>query len=420
MKQTIFNLLDRFFKLGMLFLLSIFIGRFLGPESLGKYSLITSVILVFSTFITGGSDILIFRDFSLKNILTKSIIYSFYARIFFLVLSILFLLVFRRFYFQNITDEIFYIICGFLLLFLFNANEQYFISRGNTDFFFKLTVIICVPFFFIKIFFIHFYSEVIFKFYIDIVEQFFLVLVFIYFLCKFFVFKKENFSISKKFFYKWVLNFIPLWLNAIIVILYTKADQFILSEYLGMSELGKYMASIQISSIILIPVSALLSSKLGLLLNLKINNPTLFEDKVKQYTLFVFRIAILWCVFLYFFSGIILNLIFGDKFSGTSIYMVLYSFAMIFNCTGMVAGQWIIVEKLYWIPTFRSVIGLILNVFLNFILIPKCGVLGACYSAIFTSFITNFILYFFSSNGKTVFFLQLAALGQTFNLKKLL
>lgn len=275
-------------------------------------------------------------------------------------------------------------------------------------------------FFFIKIFFIHFYYDVVFKFYIDIVEQFFLVLVFTYFLCKFCVFKKENFSISKKYFYKWVLNFIPLWLNAIIVILYTKADQFILSEYLGMSELGKYMASIQISSIILIPVSALLSSKLGLLLNLKISDSILFEDKIKQYTLLVFRGALLWSVFLYFFSEIILSLIFGDKFSGTSIYMVLYSLAMIFNCIGMVSGQWIIVEKLYWIPTFRSIIGLLLNVILNFILIPKYGVLGACYSAIITSFITNFVLYFFSKNGKPIFFLQLAALSQTLNLKKLL
>ena len=400
--------------------MSIFIGRILGPESLGKYSLITSVILVLSTFITGGSDILIFRDFSLKKILTRNIIYSFYARIFLLVFSISFLLIFRQFYFQNITNEIFYIICGFLLFFLFNANEQYFISRGNTAFFLRLTVLICIPFFFIKIFFIHFYSEVIFKFYIDIVEQFVLALVFIYSISKFFVLKKENFSISKIFFYKWVLNFIPLWLNAIIVILYTKADQFILSEYLGMSELGKYMASIQISSIILIPVSALLSSKLGMLLNLKISNSTIFEDKVKQYTLLVFRIAILWSIFLYFFSEIILNFIFGDKFSGTSIYMVLYSLAMIFNCTGMVAGQWIIVEKLYWIPTFRSIIGLVLNVVLNFILIPKYGVLGACYSAIFTSLITNFVLYFFSKKGKPIFFLQLVALSQTFNLKKLL
>lgn len=136
----------------MLFFLSIFIGRFLGPESLGKYSLITSIILVFSTFITGGSDILIFRDFSLKNILTRNIIYSFYMRIFFLVFSILFLLIFKRFYFQNITNEFFYIICIFLFFFLFNANEQYFISRGNTDFFLKLTVIICIPFFLLKYF----------------------------------------------------------------------------------------------------------------------------------------------------------------------------------------------------------------------------------------------------------------------------
>ncbi|RVT75847.1 hypothetical protein EOD40_10355 [Flavobacterium sufflavum] len=420
MKQTIFNLVDRFFKLGMLFFLSIFIGRFLGPESLGKYSLITSVVLVFSTFITGGSDILIFRDFSLKNTLTRNIIYSFYARIFFLILSILILFICRQFYFQNITNEIFCIICWFLLFFLFNANEQYFISRGNTSFFLKLTFLICVPFFLLKIFLIYYFSDVIPKFYIDVVEQFFLVIILFYFVYKSFTIKKENFIISKKIFNKWVFNFIPLWLNAIIVILYTKADQFILSEYLGMSELGKYMASIQISSIILIPVSALLSSKLGLLLNLKINDSVSFEDKIKQYTLFVFRLAVLWSVFLYFFSEIILTLIFGDKFKGTSIYMVLYSFAMIFNCIGMVAGQWIIVEKLYWIPTFRSIIGLLFNVVLNFILIPKYGVLGACYSAIITSFITNFVLYFFSKNGKPIFFLQLAALSQTFNLKKLL
>ena len=419
MKQTIFNLIDRFFKLGILFSLSIFIGRFLGPESLGKYSLIMSIILVFSTFICGGTDILIFRDFSTKNILTKNIIYSFYVRILFFVLTISIFFIFRNFYFKNSTNEVLYVISIFLFFLLLNSNEQYFIAKGNNKKFLYLTLFVCIPFFLLKIIVIYIYSNVIYKFYLDIIEQFFLVLISFNFLIKSTSLKLKNFYFSKKYLKKWLLNFMPLWINAIIVILYTKADQFILSENLGLTELGKYMASIQIASIILIPCSALLSSKLGLLMNLKIKDTNLFEIKIKQFTLFVFRLAIIWFVFLFFFSDIILNFIFGNKFSGTNVYMVLYSLAMIFNCTGMVAGQWIIVEKFYWIPISRSIIGLGFNIVLNLLLIPIYGVYGACYTAIITSFITNFLLYFFSKQGRTIFYLQLLALKDTFNLNKI-
>jgi O-antigen/teichoic acid export membrane protein len=213
------------------------------------------------------------------------------------------------------------------------------------------------------------------------------------------------------------LSFFPLWLNAVVVILYTKVDQIILTKYLGLSELGRYVASTQISSIVVIPVTAFLASKLSGLINLKKKNEFEFNNKIVSITVLIFLISILWKFFLTISSSMIISMVYGSKFSGSSIYVILYSLCLIFNCSGMVAGQWVIVEKLYWIPIFRSIYGLILNILLNVLLIPKYGIIGACISAFVTSFITNFILYYFSKKGKALFFLQIKALKNLFNIK---
>jgi O-antigen/teichoic acid export membrane protein len=404
---ALLNLFDRFLKLGFLFSISIFIGRYLGPSALGQYSLYSSIILVLATLINGGSDILISREFSRKDKLSYSISFAIFFRI--ALFSIISVIVFLTDIFE-ITFSYKVIIIIVLAAGVTNFTELYYTPRGEIKKLIRYTIFISLPFFILKIFGIYFLKDISSKFIFDIIET---IIISIFFIIIFLRRPKSNLKLSKidkRYLRNWILNILPLWANAIFIILYTKADLFILSNYLGFANLGMYSALTQLASIILIPLSAIISTKLSLLLTYKKNqNEIEFNRTLKSYTILFFLISVLWSGFLYFGSAFLLEIFFGKKFIGCENYLFLYSSSLIFNSIGMVAGQWVIVEKLYWIPMYRSIIGLLVNIFLNVILIPIYGIYGACISSIITSFFTNFLLYYFSSKGRKIFLIQIDA-----------
>lgn len=408
--QSLLNLLDKVMKLGGLFLISSIIGRSLGPEALGNYSYLMSALAILVTITCGGTDIIAAKNFSENYSSFKTVKNIVAIRVILLIAALPLL-----FYFISTKENLSYIIAISLyaVFNIINLTDAYFISKGRSHILFAISCLIVIPFLLVKLILIDYYQSIYFKFYADVAEAALLIVFFLVYI--FFANKKNALSLNKELDIKTIITAsAPLWLNSIFVIFYTKIDQIILGHEIGSSELGKYSASIQIASIIMIPASALMSSALPKLIAKKMASQFEYDEAIKKLTKFVIIGSVCWYLILYIFSEFFIILVFGEKFQEIGNYILLYSIATTFNCLGMIAGQWALVEKYYWFPLRRSFVGLVVSLLLNLILIPVYGVVGACIAAIVCSIVTNFLLYGLDTKGKQIFKLQILSIKEVF------
>jgi PST family polysaccharide transporter len=98
------------------------------------------------------------------------------------------------------------------------------------------------------------------------------------------------------------------------------------------------------------------------------------------------------------------TLIFGPEYERSGIVLVAHVFAAPFVFMRVVFSRWLIAEDLLKYSFYTSVIGMSLNVLLNFILIPVYGALGAA--------IATLLSYFMSSCGSLFFFTSTRPFGR--------
>jgi len=77
------------------------------------------------------------------------------------------------------------------------------------------------------------------------------------------------------------------------------------------------------------------------------------------------------------FSNQIIQLLFGNEFSSASPILTIYIWAGVAVFLGVASSQYLINENLTKLSFSRNLVGMILNVGLNLILIPKYGIIGS-------------------------------------------
>jgi O-antigen/teichoic acid export membrane protein len=117
------------------------------------------------------------------------------------------------------------------------------------------------------------------------------------------------------------------------------------------------------------------------------------DDKKKAFNLFskynrYFIIYALFIgVFFYFLSSYIITIIYGDKFINSIEVLRYLSFALIVLVLNRLYNYTLLAMKQNNYYFKITVIGMVINLTLNYILILKYGIIGAVYATIFTEFV---------------------------------
>jgi PST family polysaccharide transporter len=106
----------------------------------------------------------------------------------------------------------------------------------------------------------------------------------------------------------------------------------------------------------------------------------------------------------------IILLLYGAQFLPAAPVLVIHGWATIFVFLGIVQSGYDITEGLTWAATQRAALGAIMNIGLNFILIPKYGASGAALATLVAQGCSAFLLNLARKPTRPVFALQLRAL----------
>ncbi len=383
---TLGQIMARLLKL----LLAVVVARILGPTEWGTFQYLFSLVSFFFIFSDLGISSLIIRDYNQKKeefekfVNTASLIREILA-LFSLILSLLFSFVFKNELFRNI-----FII---LSLFLFLGNLGDYISA-----FFRA--------------FEKMEKEFILKFVeslFTLILGVFLVLNFknsisisLAYLCGAFIsftlgiillsslLMKKHFSYLKpKFnteaFRYYIKNGTPLALFGMLGVIFFNTDQIILGKFKGVETVGYYSIATKVISALLIFPGFFITSLLPQIAS-NIENKSRLKRIFKLSAIFLL-VTSFSLFLLTFFLAPLITIVFGPQYYFSIQPLRLVSLLLLLLPLTQFLDHFLFVINKQWQDFFITLFVALINLLLNFILIPQYSIFGAIYATLISQMI---------------------------------
>lgn len=375
----------------------IWVARYLAPDNFGILNYSLSYVFIFSAVATLGLDTIVVRelvrDEQKRNLIlgTSFVLKIIGAVLLFILLGVsLFLLQVET------STLIFILIIGASSIFKsFNVIESYFQANVLAKYS-SLSNIIMLSFSsLLKITLILTKAPLITFVCVVLLDSVILALFYFVF------YKKTGLKISSwKFGFpeaKRLLSFSwPLMLAGVVVGVYMRIDQLMIAWLMdGYDNVGQYAAAVRLSegwSFISMVITA---SLFPAIVNAKKNNPKLYNYRMQQlYNLLVW-LAILVAIPSTLFADLIFEYLYGIAYKGSAVVLKVHVWSAIFGFIGVAYTKWLITEGFIKKVLYRSLFGVVTNIGLNFILIPKFGIVGAAIATLISQMAANIAYDFF-------------------------
>jgi polysaccharide transporter, PST family len=169
----------------------------------------------------------------------------------------------------------------------------------------------------------------------------------------------------------------PLLISALTAVLYLRMDVVMLGEMHSEAAVGIYGAATRISEAWYFIPMALVASLQPSIMQAKERSEELFQARLRNIYNLMSALSISVATVVTLFSDKLVQLLFGQSYEAAGPVLVVHVWAAVAISLGVASSQYLIVENLQKISMYRTTIGLLCNLGLNLLLIPKYGALGA-------------------------------------------
>lgn len=186
----------------------------------------------------------------------------------------------------------------------------------------------------------------------------------------------------------------PLAFSAILVSLYMKIDQVMISSYLGNGALGIYSTVVNLSeSWYFIPV-ATVSALFPAIMNARKDDPKRYINRLQNlYDLMSF-VSLAIALVITFAAPWIYQLLYSADYidGGGAEVLSIHIWAGVFVFLGSASGQYLIAEGYTKLALIRTAAGAIVNIILNIWWIPLYGIKGAAWASLIAYGVSTFYI----------------------------
>jgi O-antigen/teichoic acid export membrane protein len=391
MKNTLILLFAKIFEKGIMFLFFMLLAQTFGKEVFGEFSYFFTIATILFVLFDLGGEFYQIREFSkverLKNFNT----------IFILKSSIFFVVIFIT-YFINNNIFLFLLISSYYIDSIISIFRSSLYKNGHYILESKFTIIEKLIFIFIVFLNIFTIQDILIMYFAFLLSK--LIYIFIL-LNKFYkinyIFKSKklfDFNFSKYY----VVNSWSYVLHALLVVVFVQIDIIMLKQMnISYGDIGLYSAAVKIYMTVIIFADVLFKLYYPLVANyIQSDEKDLLHKLVLkiQNTNLYFSIYI--CLITMLFAQEIISLAFGDEFLESAKMLVLLSLIIIFRFSMYTYTAILSSSNLNYIKLYTSLVCVVTNIVLNYILIPMYGVYGAIIATVITE-ILLVVLYKISS-----------------------
>ena len=399
---------DKMLRMGVGLIVSVWVARYLGPNNFGKWNYGLALVSLFSAIATLGLDSLVVQDLvksgsNEKQILGTSLVLRLTGSVIAIILSFLTAYLTDRGDFQT---QLIVLITAFSFIFQsFDVIDLFFqsktkskyvvIAKNGTFLFSALLRLLALHFKLGLLWFVALSSFEIFLGSAALV---------IYYN------KKSHLSIlkwkfSKEYSIQKLKECWPIILSGVIVIIYMRVDQIMIKYYLNESAVGVYSAAVRIVEVWYFIPSTITVSLFPILIKSKEENKGYHETILKMF-MYLFIVSFVISIVILFVSQPLIRLLFGVAYLQAAFSLKISIWTGIFVFWGVGAANVLVLENLNKHNLYKSVSSVLLNIALNFFLIPKYGINGAAIATLISQAYGSYFYFLIPKETRHIFILQ--------------
>jgi PST family polysaccharide transporter len=203
----------------------------------------------------------------------------------------------------------------------------------------------------------------------------------------------------------------PLLLSGIAIVIYMKIDQIMLGQMVGDEAVGIYSAAVRISEVWYFIPMMIVASVFPAILEAKKRSEAQYYQRLQHlYDLMVW-LSVAVALPMTFLSTPIVTLLFGENFSASGTVLAIHIWAAVFVFLGVASSKWFLAENRQMLSFQRTALGAVVNVILNFLLIPDYGPVGAAVATVISQATAAFLFDAVQPVTREMFFMKIKSMN---------
>lgn len=198
----------------------------------------------------------------------------------------------------------------------------------------------------------------------------------------------------------------PLFFSSMLVMLYIKIDQVMIANIVGEIELGIYSVAVRLTEIWYFIPMAISSAVFPTLIRLKNSEIDGYKKVLENLYLLMTVLSVIVAICLSFMSTFLVENLFGDSYERASGVIIIQCWSGLFIFSGLISNQFYQLEGLSHLIFTRNVIGLSLNVLLNYLLIPVYGIIGSAIATLLTQIVASYLFDLLNRSTRDLFLMR--------------
>jgi len=389
----------------------VLVARYLGPEQFGLYAYAISFVGLFMAISKLGLDGIVVRELVKDESRSDNLIgTAFWLKLIgsFLVLDIITVAINFTSNEQQ-TNILIFIIASATIFQSFNVIDFYFQAKVLSKFVVYANIITLLISTIIRITLILVEAPLMSFAWAILIISIIHAVLFIFIFYKMNTVGIKNLRFNKKTAICLLRDSWPLILSGIVISIYMKIDQVMIKEMLGAVEVGQYAVAVRLSEAWYFIPMVISASLFPAIINAKKVSEALYYERLqKLYDLMVWM-AIAIALPMTFLSDWVVELLYGGQYNEAGGVLMIHIWAGVFVSLGVASGKWFIIENLQMLAFWRTFNGMLINIVLNFFLIPKYGIQGAAVATLSANLTAAFLFDFFNKKTNKVFYMKLKA-----------
>lgn len=178
----------------------------------------------------------------------------------------------------------------------------------------------------------------------------------------------------------------------LMITVFLQTDRIMLKLMVGNAFAGLYSAALTCANLSSFVFLAVIDSYRPSILLSRKENVNLFERRIRELNGFVIYMSLAQCVVMMLFSKPIIRILYGiDYINAAGVLQILVWYTL-FSYLGVVRNIWVLAENKEQHLWKINVAGALINIAMNYFLIPRYNALGAAIASLFAQFFTNVVM----------------------------
>jgi PST family polysaccharide transporter len=192
--------------------------------------------------------------------------------------------------------------------------------------------------------------------------------------------------------------------------IYMRIDQIMIMKMIGQREMGLFSAAVRLSEAWYFVPMVITNSLFPAILNAKKTDELEYRRRLVRLFQFMFGISVAVALPISLLSPWLITLLFGQDFAGGAPVLAVHVWTGLFTALGVASSGWFIAENLLKFALLKTLVGAAINILVNFLLIPRFGIMGAAVSTITCQACVSVLFNAFHPRARDIFKLQMQAL----------